>query len=193
MRFRIRYNAPAVLSFALLAMLILLLDSTLLPRLARRYFAVGGSVNWSSLGDWFRLFSHPLGHGSWGHLLANLTFILLLGPILEEKYGSRAMLFTLLVTALVTGLLNVLLFDTGLMGASGIVFMLIVLASIVDIRSREIPLSFLLVAVLFLGGEIVQAFRGDDVSQMALIVGGAIGAVIGFAAKRGRLPGGPIF
>lgn len=193
MRFRIRYNAPVVLSFSLLAIFILILDATLLPRLTLRYFAVGGSVDWSSGGDWFRLFSHTLGHVNWAHLLTNLTLILLLGPILEEKYGSGAMLFTFLVTALITGLLNVWLFETGLLGASGIVFMLIVLASIVDIRAGEIPLTFVLVAIIFLGSEIVAALRDDDVSQMAHIVGGIIGALIGFVAKRGRLPGGPLF
>lgn len=181
---KIRYNAPVVLTFSLLAILVLVLSSTIWPRFAYQYFAVGGYVNWASVADWFRLFSHPLGHANWAHLSGNLAFVLLLGPILESKYGGRVMLLTILATALATGLANVLLFDTGLMGASGIVFMLIVLASMTDIRAGQLPLTFVLVAIIFLGREVLLAFRDDDVSQMAHLVGGAIGAGIGLMLRR---------
>src|SRR5690606_7297070 len=77
---RLRYNAPVVLTFALLAILILMLNASIMPRLSPRYFALGSTVDWGSLADWFRLFSHPLGHASWTQLTGNLAFVLLLGP-----------------------------------------------------------------------------------------------------------------
>jgi membrane associated rhomboid family serine protease len=181
---KIRYNAPVVLTFSLLAILILLLNATVWPRLVYQYFAVGGWVDWRSVADWFRLFSHVLGHANWPHLAGNLAFILLLGPILEARYGSRTMLVIVLITALATGLANVLLFDTGLMGASAIVFMLIVLASMADIRAGSLPLTFVLVAVIFLGSEVIEAFRDDDVSQMAHLIGGGVGAAVGLLLRR---------
>ena len=52
----------------------------------------------------------------------------------------------ILVTALLTALLNAVFFNTGLLGASGIVFMLILLSSCANIRAGEIPLTLILVA-----------------------------------------------
>jgi membrane associated rhomboid family serine protease len=76
--------------------------------------------------------------------------------------------------------LNSALFSTGLMGASGLVFMMILLASFTNHKEGEIPLTFILVLVLFLAKEVVQAFSNDDISQFAHILGGVIGSLFGF-------------
>jgi membrane associated rhomboid family serine protease len=110
--------------------------------------------------------------------------VLLLGPILEERYGSRRMLLMVLMTALATGLANALLFSTGLLGASGVVFMLIALISIVDLRAGVLPLTFVLVTVLFLGGEVLDMLRSDDVSQFAHLMGAAVGVAFGLLGRR---------
>jgi len=129
---------------------------------------------------YIRLFTHIAGHANWLHLFGNFTLILLIGPMLEEKYGSRLMLIMILTTALVTGLLNMALFDTGLMGASGVAFMLIILSSITRIKSGFIPLTFILIVALFLGKEVFDAFEQDSISQFAHIMGGICGSVFGF-------------
>lgn len=178
-RFRLHYNAPVILTFSLAAVAIHLLNVAI-PNLTVQFFAVPGRIALSNPVSYFRLMSHVLGHVNWAHLLGNLTYILLLGPILEEKYGSLPLLAMIAITALVTGILNVALFDTGLLGASGIVFMLIMLASIVDVKAGEIPLTFVLVAAIFIGGEVLKVFQSDNISQMAHIVGGAAGALFGF-------------
>ena len=88
-------------------------------------------------------------------------------------------------TALATGFANILLSSNHLVGASGVVFMLIILASIVDFRKGTIPLSFLLIALIFIGKEVSDAFSKDDnVSQLAHIVGGLVGAFFGFRLKK---------
>jgi len=116
--------------------------------------------------------------------MGNFAFVLLLGPILEEKYGSGSLLFMMLITAFVTGLLNVLVMNTGLLGASGIVFMMILLVSFTNIRSGEIPLTFILIVALYLTREIVNAVRQDTISQFAHIVGGICGSLFGFMRPR---------
>ena len=93
------------------------------------------------------------------------------------------MMFT---TALVTGLLNVLLLDSGLYGASGIAFMLILLTSITNIRSGEIPLSFVLVLLLFMAKEVFGAFQSNNISEFAHILGGICGAFFGFLFHAGE-------
>jgi membrane associated rhomboid family serine protease len=146
-------------------------------------FSVGSSVNPTDPLSILGIFSHIFGHISIEHLLGNLTFILLLGPIVEEKYGSRNLMTMIIITAFVTGMLNVLLFNTGLIGASGIVFMLILLVSFTNVNRGEIPLSFIFIAILFIGKEILQSFSNDQISQFAHIIGGVCGSVFGFKAR----------
>ena len=177
---KIRYNAPVILTFSLIAVAIQLFNDNVYPGFSEYYFLVGPSMSVTDYLDYFRLFSHVLGHANWEHLLSNLTFILLLGPILEEKYGGLNMFIMILTTALVIGLINVAFFDTGLFGASGIVFMLITLVSIVDIEEGAIPLTYVLVVSIFIGKELLDIVNYDEISQMAHIVGGVLGALFGF-------------
>ncbi len=181
---RIRYNSPVILTFTLLAMIVLSLDLYLGLSLRIRYFVLDPRFDSRSLLSYFRLFSHIVGHENWSHLLGNFVFILLIGPMLEEKYRSGAILAMMLVTALVTAVANLLLFHTGLMGASGIVFMLILLSSFTNIRAGEIPLTFVLVVLLFLAREVIAALGQDNVSQFAHIMGGICGAAFGFTFTR---------
>jgi membrane associated rhomboid family serine protease len=111
----------------------------------------------------------------------------LIGPILEEVYGSGALLIMILITAFVTGVLNVLFFSSGLLGASGVVFMMILLASFTNFSRGEVPLTFILVLILFLGRELFDSFGGEaangNISKFAHIVGGFIGSLFGFCRR----------
>ncbi len=181
---RLRYNAPVTLTFSLAAAVILLIDQIVGRALTQAVFSVPPTMGFNRVIDFVRLVAHPLGHADWNHLLSNLAFILLLGPTLEEKYGGPGLSVMILITALITGLLNVLLLTTGLLGASGIVFMMILLMSFANIRQGEIPLTFVLIVVLYLAREVVAAFGQDDISQFAHIVGGITGSVFGFLKTR---------
>jgi membrane associated rhomboid family serine protease len=190
MKFRLipTYNAPVVLTFALLAFLVHAVDVHFGGRIAPYYFAAWPHFDYRSPLSWFRLVSHVLGHKDMMHLVSNFSMILLIGPILEEKYGSKTLLLMIFITALATGILNTLFFNTGLMGASGIVFMMILLGSFVRHAPGEIPLTFILVVALYLTGEVTSAFRHDDISHFAHLLGGLCGTVFGFW-KGGNSPG----
>ncbi len=179
-KLRISYNAPVVLTFAIAAVIAFVVTQTVHP--AQAWF-----VAYPQLGDvhsYVGLFSHILGHASWEHLLGNFMLILLIGPILEERHGSMTLLFMILVTALMTGLATLVFSNGFVMGASGVVFMMILLASLANVRGGEIPLTFLVVALIYMGGEIVHSFRSDGISHMAHLVGGAVGAGFGFLGAR---------
>lgn len=179
------YNAPVVLTFALCAFLVHLANAWSGGVLSPAYFAALPDFDYASFWSWFRLVSHALGHKDMAHLASNFAVILLIGPILEEKYGSRALLVMILATSLVTGVLNTLFFNTGLMGASGVVFMMILLGSFANHKAGEIPLTFLLVVGIYLAGEVTAAFREDEVSQFAHVLGGLCGTVFGFRKAGG--------
>ncbi|MCA9734080.1 MAG: rhomboid family intramembrane serine protease [Deferribacteres bacterium] len=180
---RITYNAPFVLSYTLICVSILIADrltgSALIPGL----FTVYPDMSFHNPVAWFRLVSHICGHVNAAHLMSNFVFILLLGPILEEKYGTKRLFIFVLITALVTGVLNIFFFNAGLLGASGVVFMMILLASFSNFREGEIPLTFILIIVLFLGQEFVNALSHDNISQFAHIIGGLCGSIFGFKTK----------
>jgi membrane associated rhomboid family serine protease len=179
---RIRYNAPVTLTFTLVCLLILLLDLFARTSFTRNIFSIPGKGNFDFANPfhYVRLFTHVIGHRSFAHFISNFSFILLLGPILEEKYSSFSLLFMMAITALVTGLLNTLVFPTGLLGASGIVFMMILLASFTNINHGDIPLTFLLVLAIYLSAEIAKSFDRNSISEFAHIAGGVCGSLFGF-------------
>lgn len=180
---KIRYNSPVILSFALICAVITVIDMGMLGSMTNT-LAVGNRVDWTNPLSIMTLFTHAIAHANVSHLLGNMTFVLLLGPIVEEKYGSMNTLIMMFVTALVTGILNITLFNTGLIGASGIVFMLILLVSFTNVKGGEIPLTFILVALLFVGKEVYQSLGEDSVSQFAHIIGGFCGSVFGFSSLK---------
>ena len=183
----IRFNAPVILTFALLSLLALLLGNWTNGAATHQYF----SVYRSSLSDpltYVRFIGHVLGHADYEHYMGNMLLLLLVGPGLEEKYGSGTMVWMILVTALVTGLVHFVFFPgSALLGASGVVFMMIVLSSFTAMRRGEIPVTLILVVIFYLGGEIMGGlFKKDNISQITHIVGGLCGLIFGFTVRRGR-------
>ena len=137
---------------------------------------------------YLRFFTHVLGHSSWAHFMGNTAYLLLLGPMLEEKYSSRTLVEVIVLTALATGLVNYLLFwNVGLCGASGVVFAFIILASFTNFREGELPLTFVLVTLIYLGEQVVQGlFVSDNISNLSHIIGGLVGAVIGYKLNENK-------
>jgi membrane associated rhomboid family serine protease len=156
------------------------LSDLTLGNLTGGFFMVYPHMEFANPLSYWRLVSHIAGHQSWAHLMGNFAFILLIGPILEEKYGSGRILGMILFTASITGVLNVMFFSTALMGASGIVFLFIILSSFTNFRSGDIPLTFILIILLFLTKEVIGALKEDTISQFAHILGGLIGGFFGF-------------
>lgn len=182
--FRLQYNSPVVLTFALISLGALWLGKVTDGWTTTYLFSV-----WhSSLADiltYPRFILHVLGHSDYSHYIANMMMILVVGPGLEEKYGSRKLLGAIVITALVSGLVHWFLFPgTMLLGASGIVFMMIVMASLAGMRDGYIPITLILVLVLYLGNEIVDGVvLSDNVSQLTHIIGGICGAVLGLRRR----------
>ena len=111
--------------------------------------------------------------------------LLLVGPMLEEKYGSKTLLEMIVITAVITGLVNNMLFRSGLLGASGIVFMMIILSSVTSVKEGKIPLTLIVVVILYLGEQVAAGiFSADNISQLTHIVGGLCGGIFGMLRNR---------
>jgi membrane associated rhomboid family serine protease len=182
---RIQYNAPVTLTFAFISLAVLLLGIFTKGYTTRLLFSVYRSP-FRDIFTYPRLFLHVLGHISWEHYIGNMLMLLVLCPSLEEKYGSQPMIFAIAVTALVAGVVEFVFFPgTALLGASGIVFMMIVLSSLSGMTGGSIPLTLIIVVLLYLGKEVLTGLTAkDDISQLTHIMGGICGAVIGYAFSR---------
>lgn len=188
----VSYNAPVTLTFTILCVIILftdkvILDGTLIPAIftapkCLTETAANGGFDYKNGLHYIRLFTHIFGHADWSHLLSNLAYILLLGPLMEERYGSKMLSLMIIITAFVTGVINVCLIPSPLLGASGICFMLIVLSSLNVIEKKKIPLTFILLVIVYICREFVgaKAEESTHISVVAHIAGGLCGSLFGF-------------
>lgn len=181
---KIDYNSPIILSFVFLSFIVLILGYITKGFTTRMFFCVYRSSPLDLL-TYVRLFGHVLGHANLSHYINNMMMMLLVGPMLEEKYGSKTLLEMILVTALITGLVNNMIFRTGLLGASGIVFMMIILSSVTSVKEGKIPLTLIVVVILYLGEQVAAGiFSADNISQLTHIVGGICGGVFGMMMNK---------
>lgn len=186
-KFRITLNAPVILGFVLICFIATLLGIITSGRSTQAVFMTYHSSLKNPM-TYIRFLTHIFGHSGWSHFIGNVSYLLLLGPMLEEKYGAKELLEIIGVTAVVTGLINYIFFwNIGLCGASGVVFAFIVLASFTGFHEGEIPLTFILVVIVFMGQQVYQGIMvRDNVSQMAHIVGGVVGACVGYGLNKNK-------
>jgi len=131
---------------------------------------------------YLRLFTHSIGHSNWDHLVSNFLYILLIGPILEEKYGSFNLLCMLLITSLIVALFNLVFNNYSICGASSNVFMLIVLSSFTNITEGKIPLTLVLICLFYVVDEIKKGLGEGNrkVYHSGHLIGAIMGIVFGF-------------
>lgn len=184
-KLRITFNAPVVLSLVAIGFLATLLNYITDGASGRMLFMTYHSSLLSPL-TWVRAITHIFGHADWSHLIGNMSYLLLLGPMLEEKYKSSTLAIVVVLTALATSLVNYIFFPyIALCGASGVVFAFILLSSFTSFKDGEIPLTFILVALFFLGQQVYEGITvQDNISNTAHIVGGIVGGITGYVLNK---------
>lgn len=187
-KLKISFNSPVILSFTILCFLVMILNIMTRGFTNQIFFSVYRS-SLLSLWTYVRFFGHVLGHAGWSHFFGNITLILVVGPLLEEKYGSANMLFVVLATALTTGVVHFIFFPrVMLLGASGVVFAMILLSSFTCVKEGEIPLTFILVAVIYIGQQVYEGiFVQNNVSNLTHILGGMVGAALGYVMNKNKM------
>ena len=102
---RIRYNSPVILTFSLISFIVLLLDGFTGGRSTGLLFCVYRS-SFADPFTYLRMFLHVLGHNGISHYMGNVLLLLVVGPPLEEKFGSKSILGAIAITALISGLVQ---------------------------------------------------------------------------------------
>lgn len=187
-KIRLSFNSPVILGFALICFAVLMIDKVTGGVSTDELFSVYRSSLVNPL-TYIRFFGHVLGHAGWDHFIGNIMLLLVVGPLLEEKYGSSNILFLILSTALVTGIVHFIFFPgTQLLGASGVVFALILLSSFTSFKEGKIPVTFILVAVIYIGQQVYDGFFvNDNVSNLTHILGGIVGSGLGFVMNKNKM------
>ena len=184
-KLKISFNSPVILTFSIICFCALILNIVTRGVANNLLFSTYHSSLLSPF-TYIRFIGHVFGHAGWEHLISNLTLLLVIGPLLEEKYESANMIIIILTTALVTGIVNYIFFPRViLLGASGIVFALILLSSFTRLKQGQIPLTLILVAVIYIGGQIYDGiFVKDNVANLTHILGGIVGSVAGYIMNK---------
>ena len=175
-----QYNSILILTYFFLSVGTLILKYITLGKSNILLFSSYRSSPFNPL-TYIRLFTHVLGHENWRHLSNNFVYILLIGPMLEEKYGTYNLLIMILITAFVIGVINSIFGNKRILGASGIVYMFIVMSSFVNIQAGKVPITLILIFIFYIANEIIDGiFKEDNISHLGHIIGAICGCILGY-------------
>lgn len=187
-KIKLSFNSPIVIGFTIICLLALVLGWITRGWTTNAFFSVYRSSLLSPL-TYVRFIGHIFGHVGWEHFIGNIMMLLIVGPLLEEKYGSSNIVFVILATALVTGIVHFIFFPhIQLLGASGVVFAFILLSPFTSVKEGTIPITLVLVAALYIGGQIYSSIvTSDNISQLTHILGGCVGAGLGYVMHKHKM------
>lgn len=183
----IGYNSVVILTMFFISLIEVILNYATKGWVTQHIFSVERASLLNPL-TYIRLVIHSLGHSDWGHFSRNYMKILLIGPLIEEKYGSVNLLIMIVITSLCVGIITFIKGKIRVCGASDITFMLIILSSIVNISDNKIPLTFILIIIFFMIDEVIYMFKKDtNVYHLGHLIGGICGAIFGFVCLETNL------
>ena len=187
-KIKFSFNSPIVLGFTIICFIALVLNWLTRGWANNAVFSVYHSSLLSPF-TYIRMIGHIFGHANWEHFIGNIMLILMVGPLLEEKYGSSNLLFVILATALVTGIVNYIFFPhVQLLGASGVVFAFILLSPFTGVKEGTVPVTLVLVALIYIGGQVYDGlFLKDNVANLTHILGGLVGAGLGYVMHKNKM------
>lgn len=174
------YNSVVIISYFLICLTILILNNISKGKLNNFLTIKKGSI--LNPMNYIRLITSGLCHKDWAHFRNNFIIILLIGPMLEEKYGSIELLEMLLITTTVTTVCHSLIHKSASIGASDNVYMMVVLCSIVNIINGKIPITLVLIFLFYLADEIIKSLgkNKDNVAHDSHIIGAICGFIYGY-------------
>lgn len=175
------YNSPIIISYLILSLIAWLLNTLTKGKTNKLLFSSYRSSLLNPL-TYIRSFTHSIGHQDWNHLVSNFLYILLIGPILEEKYSSINLLLMFLSTSLIIAIFNSIFNNYCITGASGNVYMLIVLSSFSNLSEGKIPITLILIFIFYITSELKNSILEGNkkVYHDGHLIGALCGLLFGF-------------
>ena len=182
-KFSVSFDSPVTLIFVFLLILVAIFQR-IFPQISFLFFCptrfgTASSFNYKSVADYFRILLYPFGFSSWNFLISNLVFILLLCPKVESVFGKLITTLMLLLTIVFAGVVCVCFGTSVIYGTSGIVCMLLILSLYISIDKKSIPLSFILVAIIYITREVIQIIDTNSLEIFCHFAGSLAGSLVG--------------
>jgi GlpG protein len=174
------YNSVVILSFFFICLIVLIINYLLNNKVNEVFACRRGSI--INPMTYIRMITCEFCHNDWEHFRNNFITILLIGPMLEEKYGSLNLVKMIIITTIVTSVIHMIISKKGAVGASDSVFMMITLASIVNITSGKIPITLILIFLFYVADEVIKqvTHKKDNISHESHVVGAILGIIFGY-------------
>lgn len=188
--FKLTYDAPVTLSFAILSLIFFVVDFYIVKQKLGTLLLSSPTTPKGTLPfdiknalSYLRMIFYIFGVSNPIAFISNLIFILLLGPSIEEKYGSVVIGIMMVVASLFSGVLNACFRTVSMQGATAIVFMMIFLNAFMSFTKKKVPLSFVVVFALYIIIQIVDNKVNGVVGLFINIAGGLCGSLFAFLAS----------
>lgn len=187
-KIKFSYDSPVSLSFAIITVLIFVLNSFVLKGKLTPFFtaptAAGGAFpfKFNEIASYLRLVFFQFGYNDLSLLFADLIIILLLGQILEERYGSLIVGLMMFFSSLFSGVLNACFYNNSLFGAGSIVMMMIFLNALTSISKKKVSILSLVTIALLICREVFSKSNGL-IGFLIVLAGGVCGSMFAFLAS----------
>lgn len=187
------FDSPVVLVFSVVSAVIFISDLILKLNLSEKIFECPGAksvpaFDFKSALSYVKLVIYPFGGENSTSFFLNIGFILLLGPVLEERYGSIMLALMIFITSLVGGVLTACVSTFGIYGCGGIVFMMIILSVLSVFIKKQLPVSWIFIFALYLAFSLFSGkkisgfmpFMQNNVPVFIQLASGICGSLFGF-------------
>ncbi len=99
-KLKISFNSPVVLTFAAVCLVVIILHYISRGFITNALFVCYGHASLLNPLTYLRMFTYVFGHADFSHFAGNMTLLLLVGQIVEERFGSWITAVMIIVTAL---------------------------------------------------------------------------------------------
>lgn len=179
------YDAPVTLTFVIVCAVLFLLNNLVIKNGALSNVLASPTSQTGALPfivkqplSYLRLLLYIFGSGEEVIYLTNLMIILMMGPAMEERYGSVIIGIMIFVSALFAGVLNACFCADSLVGAVPVVCMMIFLNAFMSFSKKTVPATFLAVIVFF--GFFSISSGMSAIRLIICIAGGLCGSLFAF-------------
>lgn len=196
--FGIKYDSPVILTFAIASFIVFALDFFVFKKdFIKEFFVCHASkvfgdyeaFNFKAFPDYPKMIFHELGSTSWHSLLTGILIIMILGPSVEEKFGSVFTGLMIFMTSLISGILTATISHYTLTGSTGVIFTFMILSLITDISKKSFSLSAFFIFVVFIAIQLLESgneeknfilFMQKNTGLFIEMIGGICGSLFGF-------------
>ncbi len=183
---QIAFVAPITITLSLLCVLVFILEKVSFHGILDNIFTVGGNASSThpfdraSFQSYITIFTHIFGHTTWVMLALNCSYILLLGPQIEEAYGKALLLLMIAITAFVNGIASTLFVSSHMAGAQGIVILFIIVTILSYAKTKEIPMTIVIMSAVYTVTVVLDSSVSGVPEKIIPFIGALCASIFGF-------------